>query len=250
MTIPSDDRPAEGAGSEAAARPAWFTEVDDLRRIADRLKKLIEARRWAEVEALLALDQVWAFDRPLPLAEAVAALAAVLGDAVDIHLWVEKILKAQAADGAGHLTLNCCLMWGEAGNFKDHELELDLHLGFAQGAGGSWAFRYLGVTPGTPEQIPFPQEPAAAKDERPTADPATHAADAATDVPPPIALALPGALPFAAPPGQVLAYLPVLVPAGTLQPPSPRPTAPAAAAGFEVPAAPRLAEPSEPSESR
>jgi hypothetical protein len=239
MTNPSEDyRPADGteaqagaqagvqAGAQATARPAWYTDVDDLREIADRLRKHIEARRWSEVASLLALDQVWAFDRPLPLAEGVAALAAVLGDAVDIHLWVEKILKAQAADGAGHLTLNCCLMWGERGNFKDHEVELDLHLGFGRDAAGRWAFRYLGVTAGTPERVPFPQERReAGQDVAAAGRGAAAAGRAAAPGTAAGALALAGAAPLAVPPGQVLAYLPVLVPAAALAaaaaPPSP-----------------------------
>ncbi len=218
MTSSHDYRLADGTGTDAFTRPAWFTDVDDVRQLSDRLKRLIEERRWPEVESLVGLDAIWAFDRPMPLGEAVAAAAAVLEHAVDIHLWFEKILKAQAADGAGHLTLNCCLMWGEEGNLKDHEFDFDFHLGFGQDSAGAWGFRYLGVTPGTPEYVPFPTEGKPAHGEAPAASTATGtaaAAPAAWTLAAPAAWALAGGG-LALPPGHVVAYLPVVVPAAAL----------------------------------
>ena len=141
------------------------TDLDAFRDLAQQLKTHIEQKRWAELADLLRFPDVWTFDRSMPVAEGIGHLKTMFDDAVDTHLWVEKLLKFESADGAGHLSINCCLMWGEPGNFKDHEVELDLHLGFrradvADGAdGGDWSISYFGVTPGTPENVPFPQYP-------------------------------------------------------------------------------------------
>lgn len=134
-------------------------DLDAFRDLAQRFKTRIEQKRWAELEGLLPFPDVWTFDRSMPVAEGIGHLKTILDDAVDTHLWVEKLLKLESADGAGHLSINCCLMWGEQGNFKDHEVELDLHFGFRRADGGDWSITYFGVTPGTPERVPFPQEP-------------------------------------------------------------------------------------------
>ena len=86
-------------------------------------------------ESLLGFPAVWVFDRSMPVPEGVGHLRTMFDAAVDIHLWVERLLKFESSDGAGHLSLNCCLMWGEQGNFKDHEVELDLHFGFHRADG-------------------------------------------------------------------------------------------------------------------
>jgi hypothetical protein len=185
-------------------RPPFFTEVDALREQAQQLKRLLEGKRWTELGALLDLPQVWVFDRPFPPPQAVALAESVLAEAQDIHLYVERILKAETEGDRGHLSLNCCLMWGEPQGLKDHEFELDLHLGFGRTADGAWSIRYLGVTPGTPEEIPFPEDPREAP-----------GAAASAQTPPGPLLAAPESGPI--PPGHVLAYLPVVVPAGALR---------------------------------
>jgi hypothetical protein len=124
--------------------------VDALRALAERGKELLEAKRWTELGELLTLREVWAFDRALPVAEALRRLAAILDAAEDIHLWVERVLAAETAAASGHLSLACCLMWGEAASFADHERELDLHLGFRRGGDGAWSIDYLGVTASRP----------------------------------------------------------------------------------------------------
>jgi len=134
-------------------------DLDAFRDLAQRFKTRIEQKRWEELAGLLRFPDVWTFDRSMPVTEGIGHLKTILDDAVDTHLWVEKLLKFESADGSGHLSINCCLMWGEPGNFKDHEVELDLHFGFRRADGGDWSIAYLGVTPGTPERVPFPQEP-------------------------------------------------------------------------------------------
>jgi len=136
-------------------------DLDAFRDLAQRFKTRIEQKRWEELAGLLRFPDVWTFDRSMPVAEGIGHLKTILDDAVDIHLWVEKLLKFESADGAGHLSINTCLMWGEPGNFKDHEVELDLHFGFRRANEGDWSIDYFGVTPGTPERVPFPQEPGA-----------------------------------------------------------------------------------------
>ncbi len=289
------------AGDQAlvVARSPWGAFVlrpaDALRALAERCRWLLEARRFAELAELLPIDQVWAFDRPLPLAAARARVEEVLGGAEDIHLWVERIVAAEAASpegpvgpaetrpadavgkgpggagtlgtdtagtggagpdapsAAGHLTLQCCLMWGEPQGFADHELELDLHLGFRRGPQGAWAIGYLGVTApggaaGREERAaaagrPGRREPAAgaAPQERAAAGLASRGmAGGGT---PPGGTPLDGTPPEGTPPaGLVLAaaagevpagfaraYLPVLVPVDALR------AAAAAPAGGEPP---------------
>jgi hypothetical protein len=135
-------------------------DLDAFRDLAQRLKTHIERKRWAELESLLGFPAVWTFDRSMPVPEGIGHLRTMFDGAVDIHLWVERLLKFESSAGAGHFSINCCLMWGEQGNFKDHEVELDLHFGFHRADGGPWSISYFGVTPGTPENVPFPEEPA------------------------------------------------------------------------------------------
>lgn len=141
------------------------TDLDAFRDLAQQVKTRIEQKRWAELEDLLPFPDVWIFDRSMPVREGIGHLKTMFDDAVDLHLWVERLLKLESADGAGHFSINCCLMWGEQGNYKDHEVELDLHFGYRRAAsgdagdGGGWSISYFGVTPGTPERVPFPKEP-------------------------------------------------------------------------------------------
>ena len=137
------------------------TDLDAFRDLAQQFKTHLEQKRWGELAELLRFPDVWTFDRSMPVTEGIGHLKTMFDDAVDLHLWVEKPLKFESADGAGHFSINCCLMWGEPGNFKDHEVELDLHFGFRR-TGGDWSISYFGVTPGTPENVPFPQDAAQA----------------------------------------------------------------------------------------
>lgn len=136
-----------------------MTDLDAFRDLAQRFKTSIEQKRWADLQGLLRFPHAWTFDRSMPVTEGIGHLRTIFDDAVDVHLWVEKMLKFEAANGTGHLSINCCLMWGEPGNWKDHEVELDLHFGLRRPEGGDWSISYFGVTPGTPERVPFPEEP-------------------------------------------------------------------------------------------
>jgi hypothetical protein len=155
-----------GFDSLDAPSPAMLpTDHDRLRNQAQIFKRLFEAKRWAELGEHVRVSELWTFDRPMPMAEALGHLETIFRNAIDMHLWVERILKAEATESAGHLSLNCCLMWGEEGTFKEHEFEMDLHFGFRHVATeAAWEITYLGVTPGTPEIVPFPMDEKKDKD--------------------------------------------------------------------------------------
>jgi hypothetical protein len=196
-----------GFDSLDAPSPAMLpTDHDRLRNQAQIFKQLFETRRWAELGEHVRVAELWTFDRPMPMAEALGHLETIFRNAIDIHLWVERILKAETTESAGHLSLNCCLMWGEEGTFKEHEFEMDLHFGFRPAATeAAWEISYLGVTPGTVEEVPFP------KDEK---DKDTKDGRDGKDLPvAPVALA---ADPEPVPAGYVRVYVPALVPIGSL----------------------------------
>jgi hypothetical protein len=229
-------RDQEIAVEDSPWGPFTLRPVDALRALAERCKQLLEARRWPELAGRLGMREVWAFDRALPVGEALDRLAAILGAAEDIHLWVERVLAAETAEAAGHLSLACCLMWGEAGSFADHERELELHLGFQRDGDGAWSIDYLGVTASRAGAAAAPTAAAVARPgpagER--AGPAalrSAPAGRTREAPAP-----PGGVLFdgggePVPPGYVRVLLPALVPEaawrGTAAPATPAPPAPA-----------------------
>jgi hypothetical protein len=194
--------------------PTFPTDLDRLRGLAQAFKLLFEARRWAELGEHVRVPWLWTFDRPMTTAEALGHLETIFRNAIDMHLWIERILKAETGETDGHLSLNCCLMWGEEGTFKDHEFEMDLHFGFRRTGApenaehDGWEITYLGVSPGTAENIPFPQDEKDKKDDKDGKD-----EPGMTTAP----LPLPAADGEPVPPGYVRVWMPALVPAGALR---------------------------------
>lgn len=149
--------PPPGHDPDGAIDPALERPQAVLRGLAWALKRAVEQRRWDELAWRIESAEVWAFDRPLPTAEALGHVAAILDGTEDLFLDADRVLKAEIDGDRAHLSLACCLMWGEAGSWREHEYELDLHAGFRR-RGETWAIAYLGATPVTPEHVPHPDD--------------------------------------------------------------------------------------------
>jgi len=134
---------------------------DDLQALGE-IKRLLEAGRWADLRALLDLPTVWAWDRPLTGSEFHAALADILGSAVDVQLLVLAALRRVRERGETRASYTCCLLWAYPGSWEDHDVEFDIHLGYSGGGARPFEVRYLGITAPTPEVIPFPDAAAGA----------------------------------------------------------------------------------------
>jgi len=111
-----------------------------------RLRSLFQAKRWSELEEAMGAGPVWAFDRPLSPAECVRHLAAVFGPAEDLQLLVMGNRPRASEGDEVRNSFHCCLLWGEAGSWEEHELELDLHLGSRPDGEGGWRVSYLGFS--------------------------------------------------------------------------------------------------------
>lgn len=122
-----------------------------------KLKSLLEVGDWPDLRLALGELEVWVFDRPLAAAEGVDALEALLAKAEDRRLLVMTLLKEERHGELFQASFTCCLMWGEPETWQEHEIELDLHLGYT-GNEDDWCLRYLGITAPTPEEIPFPED--------------------------------------------------------------------------------------------
>jgi hypothetical protein len=110
------------------------------------LKALFQAKRWSELEAVVGDVPVWAFDRPLPPRECRRFLAELFDPAVDLHVLVTAHRARGNQGGEVRSSFRCCVVWGEAGSWEEHEMELDLHLGSKPDGAGMFRVCYLGVS--------------------------------------------------------------------------------------------------------
>ncbi len=121
------------------------------------LKAHMESGNWQALHTVLAAIEPWVFDRPLPAKEAVGALEALLGSTEERRLLVLARLREHRRDDLVQTSYTCCLIWDVAGDWRENEIEFDIHVGAREGT-SSWEMVYLGVTDPTPETIPFPDE--------------------------------------------------------------------------------------------
>jgi hypothetical protein len=128
------------APADAAPLPLQLAGLGEL-------KALLEAKNWAALGRTLDMPSLWAFDRPLPVAESMRLLAELFAGAQELKLLVTAVRRREMRGGEHRSSFACCLMWGEAGSWTEHEVELELHLGSRALAGGGWHVSYLGVTP-------------------------------------------------------------------------------------------------------
>jgi hypothetical protein len=109
-----------------------------------RLRSAFKDKRWDAIASMIDAPWIWAFDRPLPVPEAVRALGALFDAALDLELLVTAALQRARRGDEARDSFRCCVMWGEPGGWREHELEFDLHLGAPSGGGARLS--YLGLT--------------------------------------------------------------------------------------------------------
>lgn len=131
------------------------------------IKALLEAKRWVDLRALIDLPTVWVWDRPLAGPEFHDALAATFEPAVDVHLLVLAALKLERQQDMTRASYTCCVLWAYPGNWEEHDVEFDVHLGYTGDDEPPFKVNYFGITAPTPEVIPFPD--GAASDPQATA---------------------------------------------------------------------------------
>lgn len=107
-------------------------------------KQMLEKRRWADLRARLNGTEVWMFDRPMQPDDFIAMLDDMLRDAADIRLLLLDVTKMVMYGDVWHVSIQGALLWGERESWRDHDLALDLHIGWRGRDDGSFA--YVGVT--------------------------------------------------------------------------------------------------------
>ncbi len=144
----------------AADRPADEGDAfgqGEVTRIGLDLKALFEAKRWSEFADSAGLATVWWFNQPRTVTSLLTIAEETLSEVAELEVGLDRILKSERTEDKASGSYTCCLMWVEPESWKQRELTFDLHLGFAY-ENNEWRLAYLGVTPETLEEIPFPDE--------------------------------------------------------------------------------------------
>jgi hypothetical protein len=183
-------------GSEADDEARGWTE--QIRSLGLRCKELFESRRWQELAEELGSIPIWAFTRPMAVAEARKWVAQRYSESKDFELQVNAVLEQETLENEVRVSWNCSVLFS-GDSWEENEDCFDLHLGFHRKAesnihGISIGLDYLGFTRPEPEQVPFPD------DDEQAAGRLIIATGEATP-----------------PPGHVKAYLPVFLPEAAAQ---------------------------------
>ncbi len=113
--------------------------------ITSELKKSIERKDNATLNALLSDAHFWLNDRPGNFDDFTGALNRLTGASEDVELFILKILSVKIDDSKVSLSAEIQMLWTDEKTWEEDEISSVMHLGFS-GNDEKWKIDYLGVT--------------------------------------------------------------------------------------------------------
>jgi hypothetical protein len=157
----TDPVPASSNGNHPAAARNGSEDLEsevlrEVSALVARVKDAVEEKNWRAAAETVGLREIYLDGHPEDVEELLARVEASTRDLFDFEPILQRMVLSDVRPARARFTAHAKLVWHSTIDWRDHEMEQTVHLGFVK-RNGAWVVSHLGFS-APPRVAPAPPE--------------------------------------------------------------------------------------------